>query len=261
MVGPSASISETTIPRKKVDFSISHYTGETASDLSQRDMPTTQIEDRPTVIPRSTNTVVSTMDSLQQRETLRPDGGGQIHDVMSLEVRNMDIMTPDRDVYHEVYPDFQLLLPNKPCISDLFAGNTRLVSNTNSPISILRIPSLKKMYGTIEFAIDRTTGQLYMIGDIDVTPINLFGGIPDEDLNGQVTESTWLPPKMPQAMSTPISDVPGSVLPMLITQDSVPLPTPRIPTMRQEERGTSTSSSTLSNPPTTSHFLTLIEQM
>ena len=40
MVGPSASISETTIPRKKVDFSISHYTGETASDLSQRDMKT-----------------------------------------------------------------------------------------------------------------------------------------------------------------------------------------------------------------------------
>ena len=71
-------------------------------------------------------------------------------------------------------------------------------------MSILRIPSLKKMYGTIEFAIDQTTGQLYMIGDIDVTPINLFGGIPDEDLNGQVTESTWLLPKMPQAMSTPI---------------------------------------------------------
>ena len=67
-VGLSASVSETTIPRKKVDFSISHYTGETTSDLSQRDMqirdiPTTQIEDRPTVIPRSTITVVSTGDS------------------------------------------------------------------------------------------------------------------------------------------------------------------------------------------------------
>ena len=91
-----------------------------------------------------------------------------------------------------------------------------------------------------------------MIGDIDVTPINLFGGIPDKDLNGQVTESTWLPPKMPQAMSTPISDVSGSVPPILMTQDSVPLPTPRIPKARQEERGTLTSSSTLSNSPTTS---------
>ena len=191
------------------------------------------------------------MDSLQQRGILRPDGE-QIHDVTSLEVRDMDIMTPDRGVYHGVYPYFQLPLPNKPRISDLFAGNTHLVSNTNSPMSILCIPSLKKTYSTIEFAIDRTTGQLYMIGDIDITPINLFGGIPDEDLNGQATESTWLPLKMPQAMSTPISDVPRSVLPMLMTQDSVPLPTPRIPMMHQEERGTSTSSSTLSNPPTTS---------
>ena len=113
----------------------------------------------------------------------------------------MDITTPDCDIYHRVYPNFQLPLPNKPRISNLFAGNTCLVSNTNSPMSILRIPSLKKMYGTIEFAIDQTTGQLYMIGDIDVTPIKLFRGIPDEDLNGQATESTWLPPKIPQAMS------------------------------------------------------------
>ena len=45
MVGPSASVSETTTPRKKVDFSISHYIGETTSDLSQRDM---QIRDIPT---------------------------------------------------------------------------------------------------------------------------------------------------------------------------------------------------------------------
>ena len=261
-VGPSASISETTIPRKKVDFSISHYTGETASDLSQRDiqirdMPTTQIEDRPTVILRGTTTIVSTMDSSQQKETLRPDEGGQIHDVTSLEVRDMDITTPDHDIYHGVYPDFQLPLPNKPHISDLFAGNTHLVSNTNSPLSIFHIPSLKKMYGTIEFAMDRTTGQLYTIGDIDVTPINLFRGIPDEDLNGQVTESTWLPPKMPQAMSTPILDVSGSVPPILMTQDSVPLPTPRIPMVHQEERGTLTSSSTLSNPPTTSSLFNI----
>ena len=46
-------------------------------------MPTTQIEDRPTVIPRNITTIVSTVDSSQQRETLRPDGG-QIHDVTSL---------------------------------------------------------------------------------------------------------------------------------------------------------------------------------
>ena len=141
MVGPSASVSETTIPRKKVDFSISHYTGETTSNLSQRDMqrrdiPTTHIGDRPTVIPRSTTTLVSARDSSQQREPLRLDEGGSIHDVTSLEVRDMDIMTPDYDIYHGVYPDFQLPLSHKPFISNLFAGNTCLVSNTNSPMSI-----------------------------------------------------------------------------------------------------------------------------
>ena len=41
-------------------------------------------------------------------------------------------------------------------------------------MSILRIPSLKKIYGTMDFAIDRTTGQLYKMGDLDVTPINLL---------------------------------------------------------------------------------------
>ena len=90
-----------------------------------------------------------------------------------------------------------------------------------------------------------------MIGDIDVTPINLFGGIPDEDLKKKTTESTWLPPKTPQAMSTPITKIPGSTSSIPMTQDSVPLPTPRLPITHQEERETSTSSSTHSNPPTT----------
>ena len=141
-------------------------------------MSATRIEDRPLIVPRSTTAVVSTVDSSLQKETLGYEERGQTHDLTTLEVRDMDITTPECDVY----PDFQLPLPNRPRISDLFVGNTHLISNTNSPMSILHIPSLKKMYGTVEYAIDRTTGQLYMIGDIDVTLINLFGGIPDEDL-------------------------------------------------------------------------------
>ena len=66
----------------------------------------------------------------------------------------MDLTTPDHDIYYGIYPDLQLPLPDRLRISDLFAGNTRLVSNTNSPMSILRIPSLKKMYGTMDLAID-----------------------------------------------------------------------------------------------------------
>ena len=103
-------------------------------------------------------------------------------------------------------------------------------------MSILRIPSLKKMYDTMDFAIDRSTGQLYKIEDLDVTPINLFGGIPDEDLCDQATESMTSLLKTPQAMSTPITEIPRSVLTALIMKDSIPLPTPMIPTTSQEEK-------------------------
>ena len=67
----------------------------------------------------------------------------------------MDKTTPDHDIHYGIYADFQLPLPDQPQISNLFAGNTHLISNANSPMSILRIPSLKKMYGTMDFAIDR----------------------------------------------------------------------------------------------------------
>ena len=103
-------------------------------------------------------------------------------------------------------------------------------------MSILHIPSLKKMYGTMDFAIDRSTGQLYKIGDLDVTPINLFGGIPDENLHEQATESMKSLLKMPQAMSTPITEIPRSVPTEVKMKDSIPLPTPMIPTTSQEER-------------------------
>ena len=267
IVGPSASISKTAIPQKEVDFSISPYAEETIRGFSQRDtqitdLSATQIEDRSITVPRSTTAVISTMDSSLQKETLGYDERGQTHDLTTLEVRDMDITTPEHDLYHGVYPDFQLPLPNRPRTSDLFVGNTHLISNTNSPMSILHIPSLKKMYGTVEYAIDQTTGQLYMIGDIDVTPINLFGGIPDEAFKEKTTKSTWLPPKTPQAMSTPITEIPGSTLSIPMTQDSVSLPTPRLPIAHQEERETSTSSSTHSNPPTTAPlFNKIIELM
>ena len=114
-------------------------------------------------------------------------------------------------------------------------------------MSILHIPSLKKMYDTTEFAIDRNMGQLYTIRDIDVTLINLFGGIPDKKLDGQITESTLVPPKAPQAMSTPVTEVSKSLESAMVPPDSIPLPTPRIPTRHQEEE-IWTSSSTLSDP-------------
>ena len=69
-----------------------------------------------------------------------------------------------------------------------------------------------------------------------MTPINLFGGIPDEDLHDQATESTTSLLKTPQAMSTPITEIPRSILTALIMKDSIPLPTSMIPTTSQEEK-------------------------
>ena len=236
-VGPSASENGLTTPAKKAHFSITHDTEETSSTSSQSDVPrkdisTTWLEDKPIGdLEGRTSECAS-----QQRETFYTDERRQIPNVTSLEIRDMDITTSDHDVYYRIYPDFQLPLPDQPRISDLFAGNTHLISNTNSPMSILHIQSLKKMYGTTDFAIDRSTGQLYKIGDVDVTPINLFGGIPDEDLHEYATESTRSLLKMPQAMSTPITDVPRNVPIEAIMKDSIPLPTPMIPTTSQEER-------------------------
>ena len=158
-VRPSTSVSETDIPQKKVDFSISPYAEETIKGFSQRDTPitdlsVTRIEDTASTVPRSTTTVVSTVDSSPQKENLEYEERGQTYDLTTLEVRDMDITTMEHDVDHGMYPDFQLPLPNRPCISDLFVGNTHLISNMNSPMSILRIPNLRKMYGTIEYAID-----------------------------------------------------------------------------------------------------------
>ena len=114
-------------------------------------------------------------------------------------------------------------------------------------MSILHIPNLKKMYGTSEYAIDRNTGQLYTLGDIDVTPINVYGGIPDDEINGKAPESTLVPSKTPQTTSTPITEAPRGVKETIIPKSRAPLPTPKIAIIHQEEESW-TSSSTLSDP-------------
>ena len=82
--------------------------------------------------------------------------------------------------------------------------------------------------GTTEFAIDCSTGQLYKIGDVDVTPVNLFGGIPDEDLHEKDAKSMTSLLEKPQAMSTPITDVPRNMSNETIMEGNIPIPTPDI---------------------------------
>ena len=57
-----------------------------------------------------------------------------------------------------------------------------------------------------------------------------------------------MPSKTPQAMSTPVIEVPRSMTSVTTPQDSVPLPTPRMSTTHQEEEQMWTTSSTFSDP-------------
>ena len=236
-IGPSVSENGVTTTTKKVDFEMKPDSEETSSTSSQLDVPRSDVtivqsNEKPLIVEGRPSERLS-----QPRDTFHMDERRQTHDATSLEVKDMDITTSEYDVYYGVYPDFQLPLPNRPRISDLFVGNTRLLSHTNSLMSILRIPNLKKLYGTTEFAIDRLTGQLYKIGDVDVTPVNLFGGIPDERLRENDMETTTPLLRKPQAMSTPITDTSRNVSFETEMKDNRPLPNSvRTPINQVEER-------------------------
>ena len=236
-IGPSASEHGAITTAKKADFDMKPDSDETSSTSSQLEVPrsdatATQSKEKPLVVEGKPSEGIP-----QPRVILHMDERRQTHDTTSLEVKDMDITTSEYDMYYGVYPDFQLPLPNRPRISDLFADNTCLLSHTNSPMSILRIPSLRKPYGTTEFAIDRSTGQLYKIGEVDVTPVNLFGGIPDERLHENDVETTTPLLKKPQAMSTPITDTSRSVSFEIEMKDNRPLPSSmNIPISQVEER-------------------------
>ena len=112
-MGPSASEVETTVPTKKVVFNITRDTGETSSTSSQSDVlrtdtSTTRLEDNSIGDPEG----IPAENASQQRGTLPTDERRQTHNVTSLEIRDMDITTPDHDIYHGIYPDFQLTLPD-----------------------------------------------------------------------------------------------------------------------------------------------------
>ena len=63
--------------------------------------------------------------------------------------------------------------------------------------------------------------------------------------------------KTPQAMSTPITEVSRSVLTELIMKDSVPLPTPVVPTTSQEERKLMSDTDVTNDVPATAPIFNL----
>ena len=72
---------------------------------------------------------------------------------------------------------------------------------------------------------------------MDVTPVNLFGGIPDERLRESDVETTTPLLRKPQAMSTPITDTSRNVPFETEMKDNRPLPNSvRTPINQVEER-------------------------
>ena len=105
------------------------------------------------------------------------------------------------------------------------------------------------MYNTKDFAIDRNNGRLYTIIGTSVTPIDLYGALPEDSQNNMpilVTTPNQLMLLTPQATSTPVTETDIGTPANSVPRKSIPIPTPvRIPT--PTSRVPSSSSSSLSD--------------
>ena len=105
------------------------------------------------------------------------------------------------------------------------------------------------MYNTKDFAVDRNNGRLYTIIGTSVTPIDLYGMLPEDSRNNmpiQTTTPGQLVLSIPQATSTPVTETNIGTSDNSILRNSILIRTPaRIPTLNS--RMSSSSSSSLSD--------------
>ena len=105
------------------------------------------------------------------------------------------------------------------------------------------------MYNTKDFAIDRNNGRLYTIIGTSVTPIDLYGALPEDSQNNMpklMTTPNQLTLTTPQATSTPVTETNIGTPANSVPRKSILIPTPvRIPT--PTSRVPSSSSSSLSD--------------
>ena len=238
--------SSTTIEPRRV-----HY----EDDTSRHSHPQIEIRSTYNQVTRtpltSSVTTVIQSDNVSpiQSPHVMPDGGGPMMGATTHQEESMDITTSGNDMYHGEYPDFVLPLPGQPHISDVFVGNSNLGSDTGSPMSILKISCLKKMYNTKDFAIDRNNGRLYTMIGTSVTPIDLYGVLPEDSQNNMpilMTTPSQLMLPIPQATSTPVTETNIGTPDNSIPRKSILIPTPaRIPT--PTSRMPSSSSNSLSD--------------
>ena len=272
-VGPSVSVAGEPLQERRPTFPIQQYeddhmtprsTGARSSriieprrihyedDTPRHSHP--QIETRSTYnqVTRTppTSTITTTTQSGSvipiQSPNVMPDGGGPMMGATTHQEESMDITTSGNNIYYGEYPNFVLSLPGQPRISDVFVGNSNLRSDAGSPMSILKISCLKKMYNTKDFAIDRNNGRLYAMIGTSVTPIDLYGVLPEDSQNNMpilTTTPSQLMLPIPQATSTPVTETNIGTSDNSIPRKSIPIPTPaRIPTPTSKMPSSSSSS-------------------
>ena len=243
--GTGAGSSRTMEPRRV------HYEDDTPRH-SHPQIETRSTYDQVTRTP-STSSVTTVAQSGSEipirTPNVMPDGGGPMMGTTTHQEESMDITTTGSDIYFGEYPDFVLPLPGQPCISDVFVGNSNLHSDAGSSMSVLKISCLKKMYNTKDFTIDRNNRRLYTIIGTSVTPIDLYGMLPEDSQNNmpiQMTTPGQLVLSIPQATSTPVTEINIGTSDNNIPRNSISIPTPaRIPTLNS--RMSSSSSSSLSD--------------
>ena len=275
-MGPSASVAGEPLQERRPTFPIQHYEDDHMTPRGMGAKSSRIIEPRrvhyeddtprhshPQIETRSTYNQVTRTPSTSsittvtqsgsvspiQSPNVMPDGGGPMMGATIRQDESTDITISGNDIYYGEYLNFVLPLPGQPHISDVFVGNSNLRSDAGSPMSILKISCLKKMYNTKDFVIGRNNGRLYTMIGTSVTPIDLYGVLPEDSQNNMpilMTTPNQLTLPIPQATSTPVTETNIGTPDNGIPRMSIPIPTPtRIPT--PTSRMPSSNSSSLSD--------------
>ena len=114
----------------------------------------------------------------------------------------------DSDCFYGVYPDLVQPIPGNPKISWVFYMNTNVLSSSDSPMTIVMIPSLLKTYRTFLFAIDCVSGRFNIINRDREQPLDLFRWVGDDKVPGgdNLTSGTASATPVPMAASTPYTE-------------------------------------------------------
>ena len=159
-----------------------------------------------TTIPK---TIESSMKEITLVATATSNNGTR-QDSTNYEVQTMEFTaTLEKDWYEGAYPDFRLPILGISQISDQFLANTDLISDANSPITIIQVPVLEKTFGATIYVIDRANKQFYLVEGTKLMALNLYSFLDEQDWPDTPNIPTMapIPSQGPQSTLTPITRV------------------------------------------------------